>query len=247
MRKSLSWVLASLIFLSSPLFAQSDGQTESSSDFEEEQSLSSTTNCSAANILKRLYGNVIVEENGAAVKLTLSVPRGEIENMLNMSLTDGWFPTSLVIKGMGGDNSIVYLTLSKKENDSPRRFRVLSKLAAPGALTWKQNKIDGNDAYVTSIETDFGDDFLIKGETLKSNLIFKNLSPKITRIGADKENLDSERFSSKENFDRTKMFTRETYYDNDTGINGQPFFEHGTYKDDPEVGRYMIFTLRCKW
>ena len=116
-----------------------------------------------------------------------------------------------------------------------------------GALPWKQNQIDGKTAYVTSIETDFGEDFLVKGETLKSNLIFKNLSPMITKIGADKENLDSERFSSKENFDRTKIFTRETYYDNDTGINGQPFFEHGTYKDDPVVGRYMIFTLRCKW
>ena len=245
MRKSLSWVLASLMVLSSPLFAQFDGNIDSESEIEKQNT--STYQCSVANILKRLYGNVIVEEDKFSAKLTLSVPRGEIENMLNMSLTDGWFPSSLVIKGMGGENSVVFLTLSKKENDSPRRFRVLSKLAAPGALPWKQNQIDGKTAYVTSIETDFGEDFLVKGETLKSNLIFKNLSPMITKIGADKENLDSERFSSKENFDRTKIFTRETYYDNDTGINGQPFFEHGTYKDDPVVGRYMIFTLRCKW
>ena len=242
MKKSLTWILASLMFLSSPVLAQVDNQGEA--EFDDEQI---SSKCSAANILKRLYGNVIVEEEGNAVKLTLSVPRGEIENMLNMSLTDGWFPTSLVIKGMGGENSVVFLKLDKKENDSPRRFRVLSKLASPGALPWKQNAIDGKEAYVTSIETDFGEDFLIKGETLKSNLIFKNLSPRITSIGADKENLDSERFSSKEKFDRTKIFTRETYYDNDTGINGQPFFEHGTYKEDPVIGRYMIFTLRCKW
>lgn len=245
----LPLILACLIALSPSIYAQDD-DSEIEEEFIEERVYEESVKCSAAGFLKKLYGNVIVEsdKDPSTVNLTLSVPRGEIESMLNMSLTDGWYPKSLVIQSVGdGNNVAVYLKLSKRQNDSPRHFRVLGKLCAPGVLPWKPLELDDKDAYVTHIETDFGEDFLVKGETVKSGLIFKNLSPKIRKIGADLENLDSERFASKNNFDRSKMFTRETYSDNDTGINGQPFFERGTYKENSKVGRYMVFTLRCKW
>lgn len=241
-------ILVSLILFTLPAFAQEAEDEFDEEEFNEEIS-ETNVKCSVANILKKLYGNVMVEEdrNPSFINLTLSVPRSEIETMLNMSLTDGWYPQSLVIQGMSTDIAAVYLKVAQKQNDSPKRFRVLGKLSAPGALPWKPSFLDSNEAYVTTIETDFGEDFLVKGETIKSNLIFTKLSPRISKIGADLENLDSERFASKKNFDSSKLFTRETYSDNETGINGQPFFERGTYKENPRIGRYMIFTLRCKW
>lgn len=256
-KNRLTLVLACFIALSSFAFSQnydnSDSdmivseQEEEEQELEEENDVANEVQTSVAKALKAIYGNVIEKINGEEVNITLSVSLKEIETMLNTSLIDGWYPCSLSICSINGNNSIVYLTLTKTQNDSPRRFRVLGKLAAPGALPWKKSVLDNKDAYVTSIETNFGEDFIIKGETIKSGLIFTNLTPRITKIGADKENLDSERFASKKNFDRTKLFTRETYYDNDTGINGQPFFERGTYKEDPKIGKYMVFTLRCKW
>ena len=247
----LPLILACLIGLSMPIFAQAEDDDFEDEVFEEQETASNQVyNCSAANMLKKLYGNILVQEDKTpnVYNLTLSVPRSEIENMLNMSLTDGWYPISLTIQSVGiADNVAVYLKLAQTQNDSPRHFRVLGKLCKPGTLPWKPSFLDSEEAYVTTIETDFGEDFLIKGETIKSNLIFTKLTPKIRNIGADLENLDSERFSSRQNFDRTRMFTRETYSDNDTGINGQPFFERGTYKEDPRIGRYMVFTLRCKW
>ena len=61
---------------------------------------------------------------------------------------------------------------------------------------------------LNALRTEFGEDFLIKGQTIKSNLIFTKLTPRISAIGADKENLDADRFASKKNFDRSKIFTR---------------------------------------
>ena len=246
---SFSLFIVFLLFLSLPSFAQ----IEDEKSFEEKStstSIEKTTdiNCSAIRPLEAAYGSVMAEKSSDyTIKLTLSIPRSEIENMLTMVVAEKWYPTSLFIKGVGINDSLIKMDITKNMNDSSRRFRVLQKLCMPGTLTWKNGEIDAKDAYVTSIETDFGEDFVVIGETIKSNLIFKNLSPKIRAIGPDKENLDSERFASKKTFDRTKIFTRETYYDNDTGINGQPFFEHGTYKEDPKIGRYMIFTIRCKW
>ena len=242
-KNRLFLVLSFLMLFSFPTFAQTEngvnefGETESAED----------VNCSVAGLLKQKYGNVIVNEtNRSTIKLTFSVPREDVEDMLTMVVADGWYPKSLVMQVVNG-STVIFLEVSKTANDSSRRFRVLQKLAAPNVLPWKGSFLDNKEAYVTTIETEFGEDFLIKGQTIKSNLIFTKLTPKINSIGADKENLDSERFASKKNFDSSKIFTRETYYDNDTGINGQPFFERGTYKEDPEVGRYMVFTLRCRW
>ena len=252
MKKSgLIYILALLTAFSFPVFAQEesyadyDGTVEvvkDNSEFNEE-----SIKCSAADILKPKYGNVIVSDEGnSTIKLTLTVPNEEIEKMLSLVVSDGWFPKSLTIQSANG-SLVVFMSISREKNDSFRRFKVLQKLSAKGILPWKGSVLDNKEAYVTSIETQFGEDFLIKGQTLKSNLIFTKLTPRISSIGADKENLDSERFSSRSNFDRTKIFTRESYSDNDTGINGQPFFERGTYKEDPSVGRYMVFTLRCRW
>lgn len=243
-KNRLPLVLAFLMLFSFPAFSQNEYNP---ADFSEAECMNENdSSCSAANLLKKKYGNVIVTEKGSYTKLTLSIPRGEIENMLTMVVAEGWYPKSMVMQAVG-ETTAVFLDISQEKNDSPRRFRVLQKLAADGALPWKGFTLDNKEAYVTTIETEFGEDFLVKGQTLKSNLIFTKLTPRITSIGADKENLDSERFASKKTFDRSKIFTRETYYDNDTGINGQPFFERGTYKEDPEVGRYMVFTLRCRW
>ena len=254
MKKSrLPLLLACFLMFSTVSFSQTDDEWEDESqevetlEEEAEQVVVKEVKTSVANALKNLYGDVIENIEDGNVGVTLTVPFKDIETMLNTSLIDGWYPCHLKIDCINESNSIVNLKLTKTQNDSPRRFRVLGKLSAPGVLPWKKGNIDDKDAYVTTIETDFGEDFLIKGETKKSGLIFTKLSPRISSIGADKENLDSERFASKKNFDRSKIFTRETYYDNDTGINGQPFFERGIYKDHPTVGRYMIFTLRCKW
>ena len=244
-KNKLCLALAFLMSVSFPAFSQTEEYYPV--DYSEAENLTEfVSSCSAANILRNKYGNVIVTEKEDITKLTLSIPRNEVENMLTMVVADGWYPKSLILQVVG-DSTAVFLDITKKQNDSPRRFRVLQKLVGVGALPWKGSVLDNKDAYVTTIETDFGEDFLIKGQTLKSNLIFTKLTPRITAIGADKENLDADRFSSKKTFDRTKIFTRETYYDNDTGINGQPFFERGTYKEDPDVGRYMVFTLRCRW
>lgn len=241
-RKELSFIIASFLALTSPVFSQE------SDIVSEEEVVVNQIDCSAVNALTPIFGNVMVAENAdSSIRLTMSVPRSEIEKMLTLTVAEGWYPSSLTIHGVGEDNSIVYMNITRAQNDSPRRFRVLQKLCDKDRLIWKNTEINDKDAYVTSIETNFGEDFVIKGETIKSNLIFKNLTPRIRAIGPDKENLDSERFASKENFDSSKIFTRETYYDNDTGINGQPFFEHGTYKENENIGRYMIFTLRCKW
>ncbi len=244
MKKSrFSLVLAFLMFFSLPVFSQVKYDAD---EFEETETVDEVK-CSAVDILKQKYGNVIARDTDHnTIKITLSIPREEIENMLTMVVADGWYPKSLVIQILNNSTAI-FLEISREKNDSPRRFRVLKKLIAADALPWKGSVLDNKEAYVTSIETEFGEDFLIKGQTIKSNLIFTKLTPKISAIGADKENLDSERFSSRQNFDRNKIFTRETYYDNDTGINGQPFFERGTYNEDPEIGRYMVFTLRCRW
>lgn len=240
----LPFVLALLTLVSFPAFSQIEYNP---ADFSEAENMSETdSSCSAANLLKKKYGNVIVTEKGTYTKLTLSIPRDEIENMLTMVVADGWYPKALTMQVIG-DATAVFLDISQDKNDSSRRFRVLQKLAAAGALPWKGPVLDNKEAYVTTIETNFGEDFLVKGQTIKSNLIFTKLTPRISSIGADKENLDADRFASKKTFDRSKIFTRETYYDNDTGINGQPFFERGTYKEDPDVGRYMVFTLRCRW
>ena len=225
----LPFVLALLTLVSFPAFSQIEYNP---ADFSEAENMSETdSSCSAANLLKKKYGNVIVTEKGTYTKLTLSIPRDEIENMLTMVVADGWYPKALTMQVIG-DATAVFLDISQDKNDSSRRFRVLQKLAAAGALPWKGPVLDNKEAYVTTIET---------------NLIFTKLTPRISSIGADKENLDADRFASKKTFDRSKIFTRETYYDNDTGINGQPFFERGTYKEDPDVGRYMVFTLRCRW
>ncbi|MBR4328442.1 MAG: hypothetical protein IKO19_12790 [Candidatus Riflebacteria bacterium] len=243
-KNRLSLVLALLMLGSFPAFSQTEYNPE---EFSEAESMTEAdSSCSAANLLRKKYGSVIVTDKGTYTKLTLSIPRDEIENMLTMVVADGWYPKSLVMQVVG-DSTAVFLDIDKNQNDSSRRFRVLQKLAAKGALPWKGSVLDNKEAYVTTIETEFGEDFLVKGQALKSNLIFTKLTPRISSIGADKENLDADRFASKKNFDRSKIFTRETYYDNDTGINGQPFFERGTYKEDPEVGRYMVFTLRCRW
>lgn len=243
----LSILFACALMFASPVFAQ-EVDIDNETDVIEDVAYN-TVECSAVNALKPLYGNVMVQEekDTSLIKLILTVPRSEIENMLTMVVSEKWYPSNLIIQGVGTDNSLVTMKISRTQNDSARRFRVLQKLCNKDTLPWKNGTIDNKEAYLASIETDFKDDFVMKGETIKSNLIFKNLVPKIRAIGADKENLDSERFASKENFDRTKIFTRETYYDSDTGINGQPFFEHGTYKDDANIGRYMVFTLRCKW
>ena len=250
MKKSrLTLVLALLMAFSFPVFAQEETEFEYNSEeiVEENAEYEEPIKCSAAELLKPKYGNVIVSEEGnSTIKLTLTVPNDEIENMLSLVVSDGWFPKSLTIQSANG-SLVVFMNISREKNDSFRRFKVLKKLSAKGVLPWKGSVLDNKEAYVTSIETEFGEDFLIKGQTLKSNLIFTKLTPRISSIGADKENLDSERFSSRSNFDRTKIFTRESYSDNDTGINGQPFFERGTYKEDPSVGRYMVFTLRCRW
>lgn len=204
--------------------------------------------CQALEALKKTYGFIAVKyENGSEMVFTFSVPYTEIENMLTTVVSNNWYPESLSILGSTKTHAAIYLKISDKQNDSYRRFRVLQKLAAPGVLPWKLGKLDNKEAYVTSIQTDFGSDFLIKGESIKSGLIFQNLTPRITRIGSDQSDLDSEIFFSKKNSNRKMIFTRETYEDNDTGINGQPFFERGTYKDDPEIGRYMEFILRCQW
>ncbi len=243
-KNNLFFVLAFLMLISFPAFSQDEYNP---ADFSEAETLTEAdSNCSAANLLKKKYGNVIVAEKGAYTKLTLSIPRDELENMLTMVVGDGWYPKALVIQVIG-ESAAVFLDITKTQNDSSRRFRVLQKLVASGALPWKGSVLDNKEAYVTTIETEFGEDFLIKGQTIKSNLIFTKLTPRISAIGADKENLDADRFASKKNFDRSKIFTRETYYDNDTGINGQPFFERGTYMEDPEIGRYMVFSLRCRW
>ena len=241
------FVLAVLMFLSVSSFAQIEKE-KAVLDFDSvEVKESEEIICPAVDALKKKYGNVIVTETSDSVlKLTLSVTRNEIENMLTTVVANGWYPQSLMIQVINSSTA-VFMEISTVKNDSSRRFRVLQKLVAEGALPWKGSVLDHKEAYVTSIETQFGEDFLIKGESLKSNLIFTKLTPRISSIGADKENLDSERFASKKNFDRSKIFTRETYYDNDTGINGQPFFERGTYKEDPEIGRYMVFYLRCRW
>ena len=232
------------MLISFPAFSQIEYNPE---EFSEAEGMTEAdSNCSAANLLRKKYGNVIVTDKGNYTKLTLSIPRSELENMLTMVVADGWYPKSLVMQVVG-DSTAVFLDISKEQNDSSRRFRVLQKLIANGVLPWKGSVLDNKEAYVTTIETDFGEDFFIKGQTIKSNLIFTKLTPRISSLGADQENLDADRFASKKNFDRSKIFTRETYYDNDTGINGQPFFERGTYKEDPEVGRYMVFTLRCRW
>lgn len=251
-------ILTCFMFLSSFAFSQDYDNSnidlgeisyeETTQSEESEERIINETNTSVGNALKAIFGNVIEKEQGSDnVEITLSVPLKDIETMLNTSLIDNWYPCFLKIESINENNSIVNIKLTKTQNDSHRHFRVLGKLTAPGKLPWKKSEIDDKEAYVTTIETDFGKSFLVKGETKKSGLIFTKLSPRISSIGADKENLDSERFASKEKFDRKKIFTRETYYDNDTGINGQPFFERGTYKEHPKVGRYMVFTLRCRW
>ena len=198
--------------------------------------------------LKAKYGVVVVTaEADKSFSLTFSVPYTEVETMLKIVVETGWYPTNLSIMGASDEKAAIAMMISENKNDSARRFRVLQKLSNPGVLPWKTSKLDDKTAYVTSIETDFEKDFLIKGETLKSGLIFTELTPRISKLGADNDNLDSERFRDRKTFDSRKMFIRETYQDDDSGINGQPFFERGTYKEDPDIGRYMIFTLRCQW
>ena len=247
LKNSLCYALA-LCVLCSPVFAQTDEIEAEETEMELLEQTILSKECSVIGLLQQKYGNVVAEKNDdSKIKLSLAIPGEDVEKMLTMVVAENWFPCSLVIKNINLQNTFVSLNISKEKNDSPRRFRVLQKLAAPGVLTWKGSVLDAKEAYVTSIETEFGEDFVVKGETLKSNLVFTRLTPRISSIGPDKENLDSERFASKKDFDRSKIFTRESYYDNDTGINGQPFFERGTYKEDPVVGRYMMFILRCRW
>lgn len=249
MRKNCLILLSALVLsLSVPLLAQSDTRLEPQKIDDEFSLVEEEIKCTAAEALKSSYGNVMVSsEDGKIVNLTFSVPYTEINTMLTLVVGNNWYPSHLSICGAGEDKAAIFLALTKEENDSFRHFKVLQKLCNPGVLPWKIGKLNNKQAYVTSIETDFKADFCIKGETIKSGLIFTTLTPKINRIGADLENLDADRFRSKKGFDRKKIFTRETYEDNDTGINGQPFFERGTYKEDAENGRYMEFTLRCQW
>lgn len=245
-------VLTSLLAFSSPSFARPDyavEPSESAPAFENDEfAPNNDVNCSAVEALKASYGSIMATNEGEnEVKLTFSVPNTEIYSMLTQTVVSGWYPKHLEICGVADDKVAILMVVTTVENDAFRHFKVLQKLTSPGVLPWKKGKLEPKQAYVTSIETDFRDNFLVRGETIKSGLIFTTLTPRISKIGADLENLDSDRFSSKKNFDRRKMFTRETYEDNDTGINGQPFFERGTYKEDPEVGRYMEFTLRCQW
>lgn len=246
--------LASFLALTSPTWARPDysvavgekGVSETSE--QEEFAANDNIKCSAVDALKSYYGNIMAtSESDKVINLTFSVPYTEINSMLTLVVGSGWYPKHLEICGAGPEKAAILMKITTEENDAFRHFKVLQKLAAPGVLPWKNGKLEPKQAYVTSIETDFGQDFLVKGESIKSGTIFTTLTPRITRIGADLENLDSDRFSSKKNFDRNKIFTRETYEDNDTGINGQPFFERGTYKEDREIGRYMEFILRCQW
>lgn len=241
-------VLASLLAISSPSFARPDYAVEAAEFLKsDEVALDNKVECSAVDVLKASYGNIMATNEGDKVKLTFSAPNTEINSLLTLTVGSGWYPKHLEICGAGDDKLAILMTVSTEENDAFRHFKVLQKLSAPGVLPWKKDKLEPKQAYVTSIETDFGDNFVIRGETIKSGLIFTTLTPKISKIGADLENLDADRFASKKTFDRRKIFTRETYEDNDTGINGQPFFERGTYKEDPEIGRYMEFILRCQW
>ena len=187
-KNRFSLVLALLMLISFPAFSQTEYNPEEFS--EAENMTEAVSSCSAANLLKKKYGNVIVTDKGIYTKLTLSVPRDEVENMLTMVVADGWYPISLVIQVVG-DSAAVFLDIDQKQNDSSRRFRVLQKLAAKGVLPWKGAVLDNKEAYVTTIETEFGEDFLVKGQTFKSNLIFTKLTPRISSIGADKENLDA--------------------------------------------------------
>lgn len=204
--------------------------------------------CSAVKALKQLYGQLSCIKDQDEYQLTFAIPNNDLEKMLAVIVAEKWFPSTLAIFAKDESQIAISVKITKTQNDSYRHFRVLQKLCALGVLPWKtKSKFDDKQAYVTSIETNFGEDFVVKGTTKKSGLIFKTLTPKISRIGADLENLDSDRFASKKTFDKTKIFTRETYRDNDTGINGQPFFERGTYKEDEVNGRYMDFILRCQW
>lgn len=247
MIRNVSLVLLVLFsILSSSVFNYSASLIFAQEVVSEDASKEDKTKCTALEALKRTYGNIMAMEEEKGIKLTFSVPYTEINAMLTLVVGNNWYPKHLSICGAGSEKAAISMVISREENDAFRRFKVLQKLCLPGALPWKDGKLDNKQAYVTSIETDFGKDFCIIGETLKSGLIFTTLTPRITSIGADLENLDSERFSSKKNFDRKKMFTRETYEDNDTGINGQPFFERGTYYYS-DNDRYMVFTLRCQW
>ena len=252
MGKNIFLVLLTIYLMTlSPAFSKEDG---SEFVFDWEDSVNEEADNSKVVVeplieaLKKDYGFMSVKKlSYSKFELTFSILNTEVEKMLTTVVSNGWYPESLSIISATKEKVAIVLSVSTKQNDSFRRFRVLQKLSYPGVLTWKIGKIDNKDAYVTSIQTDFGTDFIVKGETIKSGLIFKNLTPKISRVGADLENLDSERFKSNKTFDRKLLFTRETYEDNDTGINGQPFFERGTYKEDPVVGRYMEFTIRCQW
>lgn len=239
MKKTLNFCLACLFAIGLP----SVGFPQIELDDNEVQ----ITN-TAITALQKSYGNVIAtEEANSQISLTLSVPYTEIKSMLTKVTESGWYPCNLSIMGAGPQKAAIALMITQQENDSARHFDVLQKLSAPDVLPWKNGKIDNKFAYVTILETDFGKDFIVKGETLKSDLIFKELSPRIEAIGADNDNLDSDRFSNRKQFDPSKIFTRETYRDNDTGIKGSPFFERGTFYEDEEIGRYMVFTLRCQW
>ncbi len=245
-------VLASLLAFSSPSFARPDYAVEpvepAKAVENDEFAPSNEVNCSAVDALRASYGNIMATNEGNnEVKLTFSAPNTEINSLLTLTVGCGWYPKHLEICGVAEDKVAILMIVTTEENDAFRHFKVLQKLTAPGVLPWKKGKLEPKQAYVTSIETDFGNNFIIRGETIKSGLIFTTLTPKISKIGADLENLDADRFSSRKKFDRKRMFTRETYEDNDTGINGQPFFERGTYKEDAEIGRYMEFTLRCQW
>ncbi|HPW58472.1 MAG TPA: hypothetical protein PLR50_08805 [Candidatus Rifleibacterium sp.] len=158
----MAMIVASAIFCAAPGFSQADHPV--------------------VEALKPKYGNVMVKDLENQYEFTLSLPFNEIENALNLVVSQEWYPTWISVSARPDEKAAINFTASATKNESAKRFSMLQELVSPGMLPWKTTDLDDKMPGVTAVETNFAERVSVIGETLKSGLIFSHLFPMIKRV-----------------------------------------------------------------
>lgn len=132
--------------------------------------------------LQSQFGTVLIRDLEGYHEFTLSAPFSEIERVLNLVISQEWYPGYISISSRPDEKAAIIMRAGTVKNDSAQHFAALQQLVTPGMLPWKTGELNDKSPGVTAVETDFSAKVTILGQTLKSGLIFSQLFPMIERV-----------------------------------------------------------------
>ncbi len=132
--------------------------------------------------LQPQFGTVLIRDLEGFHEFTLSAPFNEIETVLNLIISQEWYPSYISISSRPDEKAAIIIRAGTGKNDASKHFAALQQLVTPGMLPWKTSELTDKAPAVTAVETDFSGGVTILGQTLKSGLIFTQLFPMIERV-----------------------------------------------------------------